>query len=145
MQLSDAQKKKIVAMKKRWLAAGDEAKAENLQTGARKREARDAILEEAEKNGIPRKAWKAEMRRVEHQRNADGVRDELDDQELLNHFDRLSIALELPGFENLTLAAEEEQEEKKAKRSRKKKAEAEEPAPDEDDDAHNDNEMQEAA
>lgn len=113
--LSESQKKKIVSLRKRWKATADEAKGENLKIGARKKEARDALLEEAEKL-MPRKAFKLAMKRCDHQDNADGVRDEIEDETILDAFDKVALSLGLPGFED----AAGEAEAKQAKKARAK-------------------------
>lgn len=113
--MTDSKKKKIVALTRRALRIKDDAKAENLATGARRKEALDTLYEEAEKAGFGRRPFKLHMKRTEHLRNADSVRSDISDEEVLQVFDTLGAAMEFPGLAEATAEAEEKHKTKRAK------------------------------
>lgn len=111
--VSDALRKKAVAWRKRWKRIVDEAKAANLETGRQKKDSLEGILAEAERAGIERKAFKLVMKKCDHLDNAEGVRNDIEEDAILATFDKMQLALELPGLEA-------EPEEKTDKKSRRK-------------------------
>ena len=127
--LNDTTKKKILALRKRWKRVVDEAKSENLKTAGLKKDALDGLRADAEAVGVTKSAMNKAMKALDHLDNYEGVRSDIEDEVILDQFDRVMISMELPGFSEAADEAETKQAKKAAPRkmAAKKKAEAKKP------------------
>jgi len=86
-------KKKFDKWRSRWTKASNDAKAENLKTGAAKKSAQDRVIAEVKNAGINVKSFKHEMTMLDHADKARDHRGKIDadaDEDVLLAFDRLT-------------------------------------------------------
>ena len=92
-------KEQVQKLKQQWETAESEAASEIGIIMQRTKEAKAGILERADSLGIKKAVFRKVMRKSKLLRQAEEVRESIDDPDVVDHFDAVQIAVGLPLFD----------------------------------------------